>query len=92
MNFNFRNLIRLGKLVNFLVITLLSFFLFEAIEHLIFEEFNIDLAGIKIGWLAIILIYGFKYHIICCLVPLIWATYQCRHKKCDHEHCDKKQN
>lgn len=80
--------IRLGKLINFILISVLTFILVELVEDYLFKYFGLDLSGIKFGWLAFFLFYGFKYHVICCLIPLIWAAYQCRHKKCDHDHCN----
>lgn len=61
----------------------------EIIEHLIFDFFHVDFKSLKLGWVAFILIYGFKYHIFCCLLPALYSTYKCKHKtKCNHKHCD----
>lgn len=77
------------NLLNFVVVTILSFLFFEIIEYFIFEVFGFDVQNIEIGWLAFILIYGFKFHILCCLLPMLWITYKCRHKNCKHDHCEK---
>ncbi len=73
----------------FILIFILSFIIFEIIERLIEYFFKIDLHNLKWGWVGFAIAYGFKYHILCCLIPAIWATYKCRHKKCEHEYCDK---
>jgi hypothetical protein len=62
----------------------------EGIELGIEYFFNIDLHELKWGWVGFIIVYGFKCHIFCCLVPAIWAGYKCRHKKCEHEYCEHK--
>lgn len=75
--------------LKFIIIFILSFLVLEGVEFLLshFFGFNIHQYG-KLGWLGIMILYGFKYHILCCLIPAIWATYKCRHKKCDHDYCD----
>jgi hypothetical protein len=80
---------RWKSIKKFMLIFLLSFIVMEIIEHLIFLYLKVDLKSLKLGWIGFIIIYGFKYHIFCCLIPSIWATYKCRHKnKCNHQHCD----
>lgn len=76
------------NLIKFVIITALSFIVFELVEHFVFEYFNIDIDNLQVGWLALMLFYGFKFHLICCLLPIIWATYKCRHNSCKHEHCE----
>lgn len=73
----------------FIIIFILSFLLVEGIELALDSFFHFNPHNLKWGWLGFIVIYGFKYHIFCCLLPGIWATYQCRHK-CKHEHCKNK--
>lgn len=80
---------RWKSIKKFIIVFLLSFLLMEIIEHSITYFFKIDLHQLKWGWIGFILIYGFKYHILCCIIPGIWTTYKCRHKnKCEHTHCD----
>jgi hypothetical protein len=67
---------KLKPIIRFFFIAVISFFVFEVIEHLLLDIFNI---------------YGFKFHILCCVVPMIWAAYKCKHS-CDHDHCEKNQN
>lgn len=79
----------------FLITFALSFIGFYIIEHIISVMFGVDLNTLNYGWLGyagIVLFYGFKFHIICCLVPLIFTAYKCRHKKCKHEYCDSQKN
>jgi len=76
--------------IRFLIIFVISFFIMEGIELSIEKIFNINLHGLKWGWIGFIIIYGFKYHVFCCLLPAIWAGYKCRHKKCKHEYCEHK--
>jgi hypothetical protein len=77
-------------IIKFIIIFILTFLLMEGIELGIEYFFNIDLHELKWGWVGFIIVYGFKYHIFCCLVPAIWAGYKCRHKKCEHEYCEHK--
>ena len=72
------------------ILSLLGFYL---IEHLISVIFNVDLDNLELGWLGwlgFIIVYGFKSHIICCVLPFLFSAYKCRHTKCEHEHCDTK--
>jgi len=67
---------------------LVSFILFEIIERILEWKFGIDLHAMKWGWIGFIIIYGFKFHIFCCLLPFLFASYKCKHKKCHHDHCN----
>lgn len=73
----------------FILIFILSFFILEVSERLIEYFFKIDLHNLKWGWVGFVIVYGFKYHIFCCLIPTLWASYKCKHKKCEHEYCNK---
>jgi hypothetical protein len=73
----------------FILILFLSFIFIEGIEIVLNKLFNIDLHNLKYGWIGIILFFGFKYHIFCCLIPVLWASYKCKHK-CKHDYCQKK--
>lgn len=76
----------------FLITFVLSFIAFYLLEHLVSYVFDIDVDNLEVGWLGwlgFIILYGFKFHIFCCLIPLLFTTYKCRHKKCKHEHCTK---
>lgn len=75
-------------LTRFLIVFAISFVAIELVELLIKKLFNIDLHELKWGWAGITIIYGFKYHILCCLLPSIWAAYKCSHKDCKHDYCD----
>lgn len=77
------------SIIKFIYIFIISFLVMEGIEFLIENIFNIRINELKYGWLAFIIIYGFKFHIFCCLLPAVFASYKCRHKKCEHEHCKK---
>jgi hypothetical protein len=74
----------------FIITFIVSFIVFYVLEHFISHLFNIDLHTLDFGWFGwfgFILFYGFKFHIFCCLIPLLFTSYKCRHKKCDHDHC-----
>lgn len=76
----------------FFITFVISFIVFYLIEHGISILFDIDIDNLEVGWLGwlgFIILYGFKFHIFCCLIPLLFTTYKCRHKKCKHEHCTK---
>lgn len=77
------------SIFKFILIFALSFLVIEGIEFTIDEIFNINLHHLKWGWIGFIILYGFKYHIFCCLIPAIWIGYKCSHKTCKHEHCEK---
>jgi hypothetical protein len=86
------NKVKIKTIIEILRVFLVSYILFALFEFIMLKIFNINFDKLEYGWLGyfgILLIYGFKYHIICCLIPLIYTTYVCRHKKCGHEHCKK---
>lgn len=76
------------SIIKFLIIFLISYFVMEIVEYSLNYFFNFNLHNLKWGWLILIVIYGFKYHIFCCLFPALFASYKCRHKSCSHNHCD----
>ena len=76
------------SIIKFMIIFILSFIIMEGIEMLLENIFHINIVNIKWGWLGLMILYGFKFHIFCCLLPAIFASYKCRHKKCKHEHCE----
>lgn len=76
----------------FLITFVLSFIAFYLLEHLVSYVFDIDVDNLEVGWLGwlgVVIFYGFKFHILCCLLPFLFSAYKCRHKKCEHEHCTK---
>jgi len=78
------------KLVlRFLYFFIISLIFFQIIEWSLHHFIGLDLHNLEFGWIGLIIIYGFKYHIFCCLIPAIWAGWKCRHKSCQHEHCKK---
>ena len=79
------------EIIKFIMIFIISFILFESIE-IIFNHFFKIKIPMTLGWIGFVILYGFKFHIFCCLIPAIWAGYKCRHKKCKHEHCGKPNN
>lgn len=75
-------------LLKFITWFILSFGIIEIIEYIIDIYFSVDIYQLKFAWLLFIFIYGFKFHIICCLLPFIIASYKCKkHNKCKHKHC-----
>ena len=74
-------------IIKFLWIFLISFIATELLEYILNQYFFIDFKMMTLGWFGLMVFYGFKYHIICCLFPAIWVGYKCRHKKCEHEYC-----
>lgn len=79
------------SLLRFTYFFILSFLFFQMIEILVHHFLGIDLHNMKFGWMGLVIVYGFKYHIFCCLLPAIWAGYKCHHKNCKHEHCNTEQ-
>lgn len=76
------------SIIKFILIFIASFILIEAIEESVKMYFGVELSGMKWGWFGLVIIYGIKYHIFCCLLPAVWIGYKCRHKKCKHEYCE----
>lgn len=77
------------NLLKFIGLTIVSFFLFEGLEIILEKTIGLDLHNLEIGWFTFVVIYGFKFHILCCILPMIWAAYKCRHNSCEHSHCHK---
>lgn len=75
-------------IIRFLTIFILTFILMEVIEFCLNYFFGFDISKLKWGWIGFGIIWGFKYHIFCCLIPTIWAGYKCSHKKCEHDYCE----
>lgn len=74
-----------------LVSTFLYTFIIIELLELILSHYNIKLGELKwFGWLGMIILYGINYHIFCCLIPLIWTAYKCRHD-CKHDYCKNKE-
>jgi hypothetical protein len=78
------------KIKSWLLTFIISFLVFEGIERILDEWFAIDLSN----WLAAIaplaiLVCGFKFHVFCCVIPALFATYKCTRAKsncCQHSH------
>ena len=76
------------SILKFITIFIISFIILEIVERVFGYFFHIDLHNLKWGWIGFIIIYGFKFHIFCCVLPMMWASYKCKHKKCKHTHCE----
>ncbi len=74
------------NILKFFLLFVFSFLLTEVFEYCLEEFFGIDFRFLTWGWFGLMLMYGFKYHIVCCLIPAIWAGYKCKHKSCEHEY------
>jgi hypothetical protein len=84
-----KDLFRLGQLLKFVSVAVISFLITEIFEHFLLKHIHFGWLNLKMGWLVMVILYGFKYHVICCLLPIFWIAYKCRHKKCKHPHCEK---
>jgi len=82
---------KVKMVIRFLIFFAISFLLIEGIEHILHEVFDIHMNGwFSWGGLGVIILFGFKFHMICCVIPSIIAAILCikkRHKHCDHDHC-----
>jgi len=77
-------------ILRFIIVFISSLIAFELFEFVIEKVFDIELHNLEIAWIGGIVLFLFKSHIICCLIPAIWTSYKCHHKekkKCNHEHC-----
>lgn len=83
-------IIFLKKFITTFLLSIIGFYILEKLISIFFgiDMDNLDLSWL--GWLGFIIVYGFKTHIICCVLPFLFTTYKCRHIKCDHKHCDTK--
>ena len=72
--------------MHFIIYFIFSFIAIEIIERIIEYYFGINIL-LELGWFGIVLLYGFKTHIICCILPALYSGYKCRHK-CKHKHCE----
>lgn len=74
----------------FILSLLASYLLFEGIEHILLEMFQIDLGHIlSLGGIFTILLFGIKYHILCCILPAVGSAAYCTYKSkrhCNHKH------
>ena len=81
--------VSIKSILKFLFWFCITYLVIEGIEILIDKYFHLELrplttwAGLIIGTI----IYGFKFHLFCCLFPFLYATYKCKHKECKHDHC-----
>ena len=75
------------QILKFLGIFIISFICVELIEMYLNSLYWFDFKMLKLGWLGTMIFWGFKFHIFCCLAPMIWAGYKCRHKSCEHDYC-----
>ena len=78
---------KLNAVFKFTKIFIISYIVMEMIECIVTYYCNVDLHAMKYGFFMFMIIYGFKFHIFCCLFPFLFAAYKCKHKKCKHEHC-----
>lgn len=79
----------------FVITFVLTYFLFEGLESVLHEWFEIDLHHLLSfgGGLGFLVLYGFKFHILCCIIPTTIATVSCLRKgehKCTDCHDQSK--
>lgn len=78
--------IKLKTILKFALWFIITWFAIEGVEHLLgIDEVEVTGAGL----LMFVIIYGFKFHIWCCVAPFMVGMYKCKHKKCHHEHCEQ---
>ncbi len=62
---------------------------FEGVEHLLEHFFDVKLEELSWFGVASVLAFGFKFHVVCCILPALGTTLYCtykNHKHCDHNH------
>ena len=70
----------------FLITLVISFLVFEGVEHLVHELFHIDLEHtLALGGLGVWVVLGFKFHVLCCAIPALGSALYCTYK--NHRHC-----
>jgi len=76
----------------FWIALVLSILLFQGLETFLEEVFGLNLDHYLAfgGGIGFVIIYGFKFHILCCLIPTLMATLLClkrgKHKCSDCHH------
>lgn len=81
---------KLGKVKSFIITFVISLLIFEGIEHLLLDLFNIDLESyLTIGGLGFIILWGFKFHIICCIIPAGVAAFMSHRERHSCDQCNK---
>jgi len=79
-------------ILSFLKTLVISLLVFEIVEYILVDTLGYDIFEnlSPYGYIGFVIAQGFKYHIWCCLLPLIYSSYKCRHdKECDHDYCNK---
>lgn len=63
----------------FWIALIISILLFQGIETFLEEIFGLSLDHYLAlgGGVGFVVIYGFKFHILCCLIPTLMATLVC---------------
>ena len=80
---------KLGKAKSLLVTFLITLLLFEGMEHILDSFFGIDLEHyLTFGGLGFIALWGFKFHIICCIVPAGVTAFLSHRKNHQCNECD----
>ena len=79
--------IRFLTLLKFTISFIIGFAIIEVLEYFFYDELVDGLRIGKLGLFGLIMFWGFKTHIFCCVFPVMLASYRCRHKSCKHEYC-----
>lgn len=81
------------KVLNFLLILVVTSLIFEGIEHLLHEFWDIHLDHyLTFGGVGFVVLWGFKFHVFCCLIPAAITTLICiktNKECCDHNHTEE---
>ena len=67
---------RTKKISKFILYFILCYFIIEILETIINNYWNLNIKLEGYGTLLFIIVYGFKFHIFCCLFPFLFATYK----------------
>jgi len=74
---------------NFVVTFVVSFILFEGVEAILEHVFDIDLDHYLTGFgIGAVILVGFKFHIVCCVVPAAIASFISHRKTKNCNHCE----
>jgi hypothetical protein len=69
----------------FLGVFAVSFLALEGLEHLLHEWFEWDLKHrLSFGGVGVVIIYGLKFHVFCCVVPALLSALACIRKRGRH--------
>jgi hypothetical protein len=77
------------KFFHFIFVLAVSILAFRGLDAYLHDWFGLCIEGLlTFGGVGVVLIFGFKFHVFCCLIPAAISSFICVKKKHNHEHCN----